>query len=997
MLGKLLDLPDEKGSPLEVLLMKLRYKEGKIVYAPSNKPLLLNDPNFVWFVSAGSVNVFVVPVDGNEIAGARTHLFRTEGSTVLIGLQPDEVPLNATATFRVAARDTKFALMVIGSGDSELLRLPRTRFLELANSDEYRAQIAGLVDQWIRYLYIGVVKSGALPKQYTQLELGNVAALKLDMVARPKKGVAWLKPIIGEVRFLGRTDLLTLKNDRYVPISDTVWVKAANTCKIDVLSTVEMLKQDPDFRYLSNFHEFIQHMIALNAETVVTAEKRRLNDRARSDTMKVEMALTQLASPLIDSPAEALIGVDTEDPLLAACQLVGQALGIKVRAHPDMLRGKKLLNPLGDIAKASRFRTRDIALKGNWWQTDNGPILGYLEEGKQPVALLPLTPSSYEMFNPVTRTRTPVDAILADKLSYFGQMFYRPFPDTKLTGWQVLRFGARGIERDLLTMLAMGFLGGLVATVTPLMTGIIFDNLIPSSDRGQLLQIGVVVLFSFMAAAAFQITRSIALLRLQGRMDGVIQAALWDRLINLPTPFFRNYSAGDLSSRAIGLEAFKDVLAGPTTSSIISGIFSIFNFALLFAFDSSLALLAVVLVFVAAAVTMAVGLVRVRYQRKITDLQGKISGLILQIVTGITKFRLAGAENRAFTLWARTFSQQKQLSVRARMASNYLVVFNSMFPVFAAMLLFAAVNGSQTLGSSTGSFLAFYAAFTMFMASALELSIAVVTIYTLMPFYERAKPIFQTLPEVDDSKSDPGELTGHIEVGHVSFRYKADGPLVLRDVSFEVNRGEFVALVGGSGSGKSTLFRMLLGFETPESGAIFYDGQDMSGLDLRAVRRQLGVVLQNSQLMSGSIFSNIVGQTGFTVDDAWEAARMAGLDQDIKAMAMGMHTVVGEGGSTFSGGQRQRLLIARAIVTKPRIMFFDEATSALDNKTQAVVSQSLEKLDATRIVIAHRLSTIINADRIIVLERGQVQEMGTYRELMNQKGLFAELAKRQLA
>jgi NHLM bacteriocin system ABC transporter ATP-binding protein len=410
-----------------------------------------------------------------------------------------------------------------------------------------------------------------------------------------------------------------------------------------------------------------------------------------------------------------------------------------------------------------------------------------------------------------------------------------------------------------------------------------------------------------------------------------------------------------------------------------------------------LALLAVVLVFIAAAATMAVGLVRVRYQRKITDLQGKISGLILQIVTGITKFRLAGAENRAFTLWARTFSQQKQLSVRARMASNYLVVFNSMFPVFAAMLLFAAVNGSQTLGSSTGSFLAFYAAFTMFMASALELSIAVVTIYTLMPFYERAKPIFQTLPEVDDSKSDPGELTGHIEVGHISFRYKADGPLVLRDVSFEVNRGEFVALVGGSGSGKSTLFRMLLGFETPESGAIFYDGQDMSGLDLRAVRRQLGVVLQNSQLMSGSIFSNIVGQTGFTVDDAWEAARMAGLDQDIKAMAMGMHTVVGEGGSTFSGGQRQRLLIARAIVTKPRIMFFDEATSALDNKTQAVVSQSLEKLDATRIVIAHRLSTIINADRIIVLERGQVQETGTYRELMNQKGLFAELAKRQLA
>jgi ATP-binding cassette subfamily C protein len=298
---------------------------------------------------------------------------------------------------------------------------------------------------------------------------------------------------------------------------------------------------------------------------------------------------------------------------------------------------------------------------------------------------------------------------------------------------------------------------------------------------------------------------------------------------------------------------------------------------------------------------------------------------------------------------------------------------------------------------STGAFLAFMAAFVQFSTGALELSSALISVLAVIPLYERAKPILTSLPEVVTTQTAPPELTGNIDIHHMSFRYRDEGPLVLRDLSLGIASGQFVALVGPSGSGKSTLFRLLLGFETPRSGAIYYDGQDLTDLDVQSVRRQIGVILQNSRLMTGSIFRNIVGDGTLTIDDAWEAARQAGLEEDLKTMPMGMHTVVSEGGGGLSGGQRQRLLIASAIVRKPRVLLFDEATSALDNRTQAIVSQSLKALNATRVVIAHRLSTVMHADRICVLDKGSLVESGSYDELMAQGGLFTQLAKRQLS
>jgi ABC-type bacteriocin/lantibiotic exporter with double-glycine peptidase domain len=316
----------------------------------------------------------------------------------------------------------------------------------------------------------------------------------------------------------------------------------------------------------------------------------------------------------------------------------------------------------------------------------------------------------------------------------------------------------------------------------------------------------------------------------------------------------------------------------------------------------------------------------------------------------------------------------------------------------AYIVIFALVVRSSEGGITTGVFLAFIAAFTSLLFGMMQLGSTIVSMLNVVPIYQRLQPILEEAPEVESGKVDPGPLRGRIEVTNLSFRYESDGPLILEDVSFHADPGEFIALVGPSGSGKSTLLRLLLGFEWPESGTIAYDGFDLSGLDPQRLRRQLGVVLQEAALLPGDIFSNIVGSAvDLTLSDAWAAARLAGLEDDVKEMPMGMHTVIAEGASTLSGGQRQRLMIARALVTRPRAVFFDEATSALDNPTQAVVTESLDRLRATRIVIAHRLSTIQNADRIYVLEKGRVVQVGSYQELVDQPGLFYELVKRQIA
>jgi ATP-binding cassette subfamily C protein len=963
---------------LQLLLIRLRYKEAHVVELAENQPLWLNDPESVWLIYAGSLDVFIVEVQNEHIAGIRQFLFQGMALQFLFG----------------AAAAEGRQLLAVSSTESTLLKLKRSRLTELLDEPGMGDMLASGIATWAEFLSRAISKD-IPPKDFTVLKPDQTLTLQANAVARSLREVVWVHHAEGESLLMGRADLPHIDGTIAFPISTETWLISTQPSNLTVIATEALVNTAGLWDTLTAFYNTIAHIFVIYSELDAKLNLERLEQRASADESKVEIAFVKLAAPLQPNIISPLTNLDRSDALLAACQMVGEAAGIKIVAPSR--NSKPSRNPLRDIARTSQFRMRQIALKAIWWKMESGPMLAYWDDTKSPVALLPTPNAGYEVYDPLTNERTPVSEAIVVRLDPLAWSFYRPFPAKKLTGWDLITYGARGIRNDLLTVLGLGLVGGVLSTLVPLATGVIFDQVIPIAARSQILQIGLILLVSAFATAVFQIARGIATVRIETRMDNAIQAALWDRLLSLPAAFFRQYTAGDLAQRIIALSQIKSAVSGPVVAAIMSGIFSLFNFILLFTYSVPLALVALAIVIVAFWVIIGIGIAQRRQQRAIAALQGKISGTLFQIVVGINKFRVASAESRAFAIWANLFSEQKALAFNTDTLRNRLTIFNAILPTLSATILFGVMSTLKTsMTMTTGQFLAFYAAFNQFLLAGLSLGSTIILLANVSTIYERARPIIQTEPEVDPQKIDPGELSGAISVSQVIFRYKPDMPPVLNDVSFEIRRGEFVALVGASGCGKSTLLRILLGFETPQSGVVMYDGQDLATLDVRSVRRQLGVVLQTSQLLSGSIYENIVGQSGLGLKDAIDAARLAGLMNDIEQLPMGLHTMVDEGGSTFSGGQRQRLMIARAIVNRPRILFFDEATSALDNNTQAIVSKSLEQLDATRIVIAHRLSTIINADRIIVLDRGRIVQMGTYQSLIKQPGLFANLARRQM-
>jgi NHLM bacteriocin system ABC transporter ATP-binding protein len=522
------------------------------------------------------------------------------------------------------------------------------------------------------------------------------------------------------------------------------------------------------------------------------------------------------------------------------------------------------------------------------------------------------------------------------------------------------------------------------------------DSVLPSANRSELLQLVLMLALTAVGVAAFTFSRGLAANRIRTRVGNNMQAAVVDRLLSLPAPFFRDHQAGDLAQRAMGIESILQKISGTAESAVFGWVFGLFSLFYLFFLDLGLALLAVVLVGMKLIWTLALDYRALLMQRHGAKLSGEIASRVFQILNGIAKLRAQGAENRGFALWAALFSRQKSLDVRVRRVGIALATMDGAYGVACSMSMFAAV-AFLTPDMRPGEFISFSAAFGQFIGATMALSASLTGMLAVIPLYERGLPILQTMPESAGAAQAPGPLSGAIEVSAVSFRYGADGPDVLNQLSISIRAGEFVALVGPSGCGKSTLCRLLLGFELPQSGAIYFDGQDLAGLDKVAVRRQIGVVLQHGQLQAGDIYTNIVGASRLSMDDAWEAVKMAGMEEDLRNMPMGMHTIISEGSSTISGGQKQRLMVARAIVRKPKILLFDEATSALDNTTQAIVTKSIAALQATRIVIAHRLSTIISADRIFFIEQGRVAEAGTFEQLMQLNGRFKALAERQLA
>ncbi|MEO0639482.1 MAG: NHLP bacteriocin export ABC transporter permease/ATPase subunit, partial [Bacteroidota bacterium] len=793
----------------------------------------------------------------------------------------------------------------------------------------------------------------------------------------------------------------------HIPVTSHLWLRSLeDDLELDVVSSIEIVQDEISLmlslQYLQRY--FFDRIQTVFKEQQVESDQ-DIQKKLYNNQHMIESSLSGLKSIIEEKENLGFANFSSGNALLATCQLIGNEIGFQFEGPKQSgQESRNRTNELKAIAQLSNVRARKVILRGNWWEEENGHLLAFYEETKTPVALIQKNSDTYLLKDIVNSTSVEVDATVAKKLEPVAHMFFFAFDKKIESIRQVGEFAIKGLKKDFLLIGLATFIGSLLTMFVPILTGVLFDDVIPQADRSFLVEVvGIMIIVGFVSAL-LSLIRGVLQLRVETRSNINIQAALMDHLLRLPVTFYRRYSAGDLTLRALGINTIRQVMSTTLLRAVLSGAFSIVNVVLLFIYDSTLAWVGVLLVILAVGFMLGIGFLKLKYDREIAHNEGEIQGFLFEFISGITKIRISGAEQRIFALWAQRFSHLRKLDFKSVNLENWSTVFNGTYTLLTNMIFFGAIfytiqsaTGAEKSLISVGMFMAFISAFRQFLGDSLEISEAIITSLNIVPLYERMKPIMEETPESTEGSVDPGELQGEIEMNAVSFRYTQEQPLVLKDVSFKIKSGQMVAFVGPSGSGKSTIMRLLLGFEEPEGGSIYYDGQAFDSLSKELVRQQMGVVLQDGSLMAGSIYMNIVGSSELNLEDALEAAEMAGLGDDIKQMPMGMHSFISEGAGTFSGGQRQRLMIARAIVHKPRILYMDEATSALDNRTQSIVSESLEKLQATRIVIAHRLSTVINADCIYVMDKGEIVESGTYRELIKQDGLFAKLAKRQIA
>ncbi len=655
------------------------------------------------------------------------------------------------------------------------------------------------------------------------------------------------------------------------------------------------------------------------------------------------------------------------------------------------------------LARASRIQTRRVRLAPAWWKRAGPSMVGFTasdgtEREREPLALLSDDRGHYRAVNPMSGDAFDVDERTARGISRDGVVFYARLGDRIRSVREIFRFALHGRTGDFRVVLALGLLGGLAGLLTPILTGQILVEIIPRRDFPLAVVTFGALLMVALGNIVFEIVRGLAALRIESRMDERLQTAVWSRLVSLPASFFRRFTAGDLANRAGGIAAARQALTGALVEAGMGLILSVFSLGLLFYFGGSLALLVTALLLFMAGLNWFVSWRQLRHYREMHRVQGELSGFVFQLITGLAKLRVANAENHVLANWARRYSIQKKENLAALHWAAGQQVLTSAFQPLSLIVIFATIHyvvWGEGSSFDLFAFLCFNAAFGQLAGGINSLTGAVSAVIGVLPLIERARPILDTKPETSEG-IDVGELKGNIEFENVRFRYNTDSPNAVDGVSFRIRQGDYVAFVGPSGSGKSTVYRLLLGFETPDTGSVFLDGHNLASLDLARVRGRLGVVLQHGQIVAGSIYENIAGMSPLSSEEAWASVRAAALEDDIRAMPMGMRTMLPEGGAGLSVGQKQRLLIARALARKPRVLLFDEATSALDNRAQAKVQDSLRKLGVTRLVIAHRLSSIRDVDRIYVLDEGRIVETGTYDQLMKRDGMFATLTRRQL-
>ena len=717
----------------------------------------------------------------------------------------------------------------------------------------------------------------------------------------------------------------------------------------------------------------------------------QLRQRKNSDREILEGSYIKLAGAVLGRKEETRL----DDERLIVSAAIDEILRYYHVKPGDVPQG------VGDFDEQLEYKLRphgimrrNIKLTEGWYKDSFTPVLAFEEESGNAIALLPDRFSGYYYIDHASGKKVKLGAKKAKELREIGVCFYYPLPMKKIGISDLIAFMVGRIKlSDYITLIFLSFASAGVMMLIPVAMRIMTGKLVESGSMRLLAGLAILMTSASIASEIIKAIESLVNKRIATKIDISVQAATMMRTLSMPANFFRKYSSGELSKRVSSVNSLSTLLLGVAVGSGLTSLASLIYIGQIFHYAKVLVVPAMTVILLTVLLTIATSLMQIKVDRKKMELEAKECGISYAMISGIRKIKLSGSEKRAFAKWADTFSAGAVLKYNPPMFLRLNPVFTLALTLFSSLLMNVLVFEYEI---PLEDYFAFNSAYGMLSLAFISLTGIATSLAQIPPILEMARPILETEPEMSEGKVMVSHLNGSIELNNVSFRYSQNAPYIIKDLSLKIKPGEYVAIVGSTGCGKTTLIRLMLGFEKPVRGAVYFDGRDISSMDLRSLRRKIGTVMQGDTLFQGDILSNItISSPDISTEDAWKAAELAGIADDIKEMPMGMGTLISEGLGGISGGQKQRLMIARAVASKPKVLIFDEATSALDNKTQKQVSDALDALKCTRIVVAHRLSTIRHCNRIILLNEGKIEEDGSYDELIAKGGRFAELVERQ--